>query len=180
MKMKLFIILALITIAYGCAETADGTQSAEDLKEIIKQKEDSLMLFQKQGKVIPNEKRYELIRTLLDFQRTYPKDPYAPECLNKVQMSYSLLGVGFKAVQYSDSLIKNYPKYPGRALVIESQASNYDFFNQPRDTAKVRYYYTLLIEENPKMDKEKKEGILMRLKHLDLTLDQYIEFINKK
>jgi hypothetical protein len=42
---------------------------------------------------------------------------------------------------------------------------------------KVRYYYELLLKENPKLDKDKKEGIEMRLEHLDLNFDEYIDFI---
>ena len=50
----------------------------------------------------------------------------------------------------------------------------------PRDTSKVRYYNELLLKENPKMSKESKEGIEMKLKHLDLNFEEYLDFIVKK
>ena len=53
---------------------------------------------------------------------------------------------------------------------------SYDIFMQPRDTAKVRKYYTMLLNENPKMEKDKAEGIRDRLNHLDMNFDQFIEF----
>ena len=59
-------------------------------------------------------------------------------------------------------------------MILESQASNFDIFYEPRDTSKIRYYYTLLLKENPTMNKDKKQGIEMRLKHLNLTFDEYI------
>jgi hypothetical protein len=70
----------------------------------------------------------------------------------------------------------NYPNYKNRALVLESQGSSFDVFPEIRDTAKVRYYYTLLLKENPKMNREKTKGIKERLQHLNLTFDQYIDF----
>jgi hypothetical protein len=72
--------------------------------------------------------------------------------------------------------LEKFPKYVNRALVLESQGSAYDIFIQPRDTSKVRKYYTMLLEENPKMEKDKAEGIRDRLRHLDMNFDQFIEY----
>ena len=91
-------------------------------------------------------------------------------------MKYSGLNIPERAAQYADTLLLEYPKYPNRAMVLESQGSNYDVFLQPRDTAKIRYYYNLLLKENPKMDKEKRAGIMDRLNHLDMNFDQFIEY----
>ena len=79
-------------------------------------------------------------------------------------------------VKYADTLLASYPAYKNRALVLESQGSSYDVFPEIRDTAKVRYYYKLLMNENPKMNREKINGIKERLQHLNLTFDQYIDF----
>jgi hypothetical protein len=61
-------------------------------------------------------------------------------------------------------------------MVLESQGSSFDIYPSIRDTAKVRYYYSLLLKENPSMNKEKSKGIKERLMHLNMTFDQYIEF----
>jgi hypothetical protein len=183
MKMKFLVFFSLVILIFvsscGSKSKDDVSVQIEELKEIIKQKEDSLSNFQTSNEPIPQKKHYELIESLLKFYRTFPKDKYAPVCLDKVQMSYSGLGVYFKAVEFADTLIERYPKYINRAMVLESQASNFDIFHEPRDTNKVKYYYGLLLKENPKLDKDKKEGILMRLKHLDLTFDEYISTIMK-
>lgn len=176
-KIYIFLI-ALTSLLYSCGGKSD-TLSVESLKEEIKSKEDSLSLLQKDRLPILEKKHYELIESLLRFYYIHPKDPYAPVCLDKVQMSYSGLGVYFKAVHYADTLINNYPKYANRAMVLESQASNYDIFFTPRDTNKVKYYYKLLLKENPKMDQDKKAGFELRLKHLNLNFEEYIQFISK-
>jgi hypothetical protein len=45
----------------------------------------------------------------------------------------------------------------------------------PRDTAKIRKYYNLLLKE-PTITKEKRIDVLARLKHIDMTLFEYIDF----
>ena len=72
--------------------------------------------------------------------------------------------------------VMKYPNYINRALVLESQGSTYDIFLQPRDTSKVRYYYELLLKENPKMEKDKREGIKDRLIHIDMNFDEFINY----
>ena len=152
--------------------------SKEELIEKINYMEDSLKQLTSQLKdikQIPNLTRMELINRLLDFYRNYPEDQFAPECLDKVHMTYSGMGVYIRSVEYADTLLLKYPKYVNRAMVLESQGSSYDIFIQPRDSAKVRYYYELLLKENPKMDKAKRNGIKERLKFNHLNFDQYID-----
>ncbi len=179
MKISVFFWVLLIVIISSCGgrTTKNEKPSVEDLKEIITQKEDSLSQFQKDSKKIPSDKQYDLISSLNDFYLAYPNDKYAPVCLDKIQMSYSGLGVYQKAIEYCDILIKKYPKYINRPMILESQASNFDIFYEPRDTSKVRFYYSLLLKENSKLDKDKKAGVEMRLKHLDLNFNEYIDYI---
>ncbi len=179
MRILFLTPVLFFSILISCTGTDSENNEAEieNLKEIIVQKEDSLSQLQKENKQIPKEKHYELIQSLNDFYLAFPKDKYAPVCLDKIQMSYSGLGVYHRAIEYADILIKKYPKYINRPMILESQASNYDIFQQPRDTLKVRYYYELLLKENSKLNKDKKEGIQMRLQHLNLTFDEYIDFV---
>ena len=39
----------------------------------------------------------------------------------------------------------------------------------------MKLYNNMLLKENPKMDKEKREEIEFRMKHIDLTIDQLID-----
>ena len=179
-KFIFCLLIVLTTFLFSC-NTKDNlaenqNNSKEELKELILQKEDSLMLLQKENVKIPIEKKYELIHTLLNYYDVFPNDKYSPVCLDKVHMKYSGLNIPIRAAQYADTLLNEYPNYINRALVLESQGSTYDIFLQPRDTSKVRYYYELLLKENPKMEKDKREGIKDRLKHLDMNFDEFINY----
>jgi hypothetical protein len=180
-KKYIFFALFLVFSIVSCSEneSKDEKPSKESLKARIKEMEDSIRGLQanlNEIKQIPNLTHFELINRLLDYYHNYPEDPFSAECLDKVHMKYSGLNIPERAAQYADTLLLEYPKYPNRAMVLESQGSNYDVFLQPRDTAKIRYYYNLLLKENPKMDKEKRAGIMDRLNHLDMNFDQFIEY----
>ena len=180
--VSIFVSGSLFFSIYSCGsdpETDNSTPSKQELKTRIKEMEDSLKGLQmriQDIKRIPNLTHFELINRLLDFYHYYPQDPYAAQCLDKVHMKYSGMNIHQRAVQYADTLLDKFPKYENRALVLESQGSAYDIFIQPRDTAKVRKYYTMLLKENPKMEKDKAAGIRDRLLHLDMNFDQFIEY----
>ena len=173
------ICLLVVTACSGDPESVDGKPTKESLKARISEMEDSISHLQNNlaaVKQIPNLTHFELINRLLDFYHYYPDDAYAAECLDKVHMKYSGLNIPVRAAEYADTLLEKYPEYPNRAMVLESQGSTYDIFLQPRDTAKIRYYYELLLKENPNLPKDKKMGIRDRLNHLELNFDEFIEF----
>ncbi len=181
MKISYLVMFLLVftgAAMQSCGGSKDDKTSTpltkEELKSTISEMEDSLKSMQKNGKKIESIHRIELVNRLLAFYKQYPKDDFSAQCLDKTQMIYSTLDAPEYAVAYCDTLLNNYPKYKNRALVLESQGSNYDVFVTPRDSAKVRKYYTLLLEEFPNMDAEKKEGIRKRLMHNDLTFDEYL------
>jgi hypothetical protein len=183
MKTRWFyLVILVIGISYSCSNDKskdDEKPTKEVLIGRIKEMEDSLKGLQANLnaiKQIPNLTHFELINRLLDYYHSYPEDAYAAECLDKVHMKYSGLNIPIRAAQYADTLLNEYPNYINRALVLESQGSTYDIFLQPRDTSKVRYYYELLLKENPKMEKDKREGIKDRLKHLDMNFDEFINY----
>jgi len=179
-KMSVFVFG--LSLMYACGgglnEDGKGSGSRVELKSRIKEMEDSIRDLQAnlpQTKTIPNLTNFELINRLLDYYHAYPEDDYAAECLDKVHMKYAGLNILTRAVQYADTLLEKYPNYINRAMVLESQGSSYEYI-QPRDTSKIRFYYTKLLKENPKMDREKREGLKFRLRHLDLTFEEFIDF----
>ena len=178
MKIALLFFSVLFFTLTSC-NSSGSAESAEGLKDEIKMKEDSLYSFQVENKKVPEDKQRSLLASLVDFHTLYPEDPYAAECLDKVHMLYSGMGNYKRASQYADLILEKYPKYVNRPMIIESQASNFDIFILPRDSVKVKYYYKLLLKENPKLDKDKKEEILMRLKYVSLNFDEYIAFLTK-
>lgn len=181
-KITLLFFTGLLAFVYSCGNDGSGKgekPSKEELIGRIKEMEDSLKGLQANLadiKKIPNLTHFELINRLLDYYHNYPEDQYSAECLDKVHMKYSGMNIHLRAVQYADTLLLKYPKYANRAMVLESQGSTYDIFMQPRDTTKVRYYYEMLLKENPKMDREKRAGIKDRLDHLDMNFDEFIEY----
>jgi tetratricopeptide (TPR) repeat protein len=183
MRLKKYLFISVVAIvAVACSTNSKDEKdkpSKSELKAKIKEMEDSLVQLQSDlstTKQIPNLTHFELINRLLDYYHNYPEDPISAEYLDKVHMKYSGLNIYDQAVKYADTLLMNYPNYKNRALVLESQGSSFDVFPEIRDTAKVRYYYNLLLKENPKMNREKINGIKERLQHLNLTFDQYIDF----
>ena len=152
MKLKKYLVISIVTIvAVACSTSSKDEKvkpSKTELKAKIKEMEDSLVQLQADlttTKQIPNLTHFELINRLLDYYHNYPEDPISAEYLDKVHMKYSGLNIYEQAVKYADTLLASYPAYKNRALVLESQGSSYDVFPEIRDTAKVRYYYKLLM-----------------------------------
>jgi hypothetical protein len=145
------------------------------LKIAIREMEDSLKNLQVNKIPVENLHRLELVNRLLAYYQNYPEDAFSANCLDNAHMVYSGLGAHERSMAYADTLLTKYPKYSNREMILESQGSNYDIFAQPRDTAKVRYYYELLLKEYPMMDAEKREGIKERLKYIHLDFDAYLD-----
>ena len=119
----------------------------------------------------------ELINRHIAYFKAYPEDDFSAECLDKVHMIYSGMGAYQKSASFADSLLEKFPKYAGRSLILQSQASNYDIFLVPRDTTKVRVYYDMLLG-GESLDMEvwrEREAIELRLKFLHLDFDRYID-----
>jgi len=168
-----FYIIALLFI--GCSSSAqDPVQARTEITEL----EDSISTISMKlelGEKMDTSMINRLKGKLVAFYQTFPENEYAPEYLDKLHM----LAIGERdyetGMRYADTLIKNYKGYINRPMIIESMANAYDMFIQPRDISKVKQYNNMLLKENPKMDKEKREEIEFRMKHIDLTIDQLID-----
>jgi len=175
----------MVCLAAGlCLQSCGGNSNEKDkavpklskseLKASLTQMEDSLRMMQKNGVKIESLHQIEYINRHLDYYRAYPEDKYSPVCLDKVQWMFLNLQAPQYSIDYSDTILEMYPKYKNRAGVLESQGATYDAIVEPRDSAMVRKYYTMLLDENPSMDKEKREGIRKRLKNNHLSFDEWI------
>lgn len=178
MKYSFLIFVALIIAACGGEETKTGTPSQQEMKTAINQMNDSLQLMfddVMNGKLdkVPSLAIYETVNRYLAYYHAFPKDAYAAECLDRVHQLYLQEKVYDLSVQYGDTLLQKYPDYKGRANIYLSLGSTYDVML--RDTAKVRLYYSKLLNEFPKLPSETKDMVAFRLKHLDKTFDQMIE-----
>lgn len=180
MKHIKYVIIGFIGIVlFACGNEAekDSGVSREVLKKSISEMEDSIRTLQKNAgaMAIPSLTNIELINRLTLYYRYYPIDPYSADCLFKVHIKYSDLGAYQKSVDYGDTILREFPDFKNRDFIMESIASSYDVFISPRDTAQVRKYYTMLLNE-ANVPSRKKGDIRKRLAHLDLSLFEYAEY----
>lgn len=175
---NIFIVISICSFLASCSQSSKEKSelTIEDYKAKIVAYEDSIVSFQKQQKNAPIYLKDSLIGSLLSFYKLFPKDKSAAKCLDKIQMFYSGEGKIQWSIAYADTLIQKFPKYENRALILESQAANYDMFVNPRDTNKVKQYFSMLLNENPSMDKEKRKGVELRLHNLGMTFEEFIDY----
>jgi tetratricopeptide (TPR) repeat protein len=185
--MNKFIFFTLLTLVLIACNSKEEKQVAEKpTKEVLKSKidemDDSLQVLYQEimkdpTKKIPSLAIYNTINKYKDFYENYPKDPFAPVCLDKIQQLYLQEKVYVKSLEFTDILLKEYPAYKDKALVLLNAGSTCEILN---DRKKMKKYYTQLLEEYPKIDKDTKEMVEFRLKHIDLTFDQLIELQSKE
>ena len=131
-SIKIIItLLALFTIA-SCGNDTQNKLSPEQLK--VQELESKIMELSK-GEYSVKEmdsSRVELIEALNTLYEADISDSVSAQTLDKMQLAYSAMHDYVNAAHISDTLINNYPDYPNRELVLESQANNYDMFIIPR------------------------------------------------
>jgi outer membrane protein assembly factor BamD (BamD/ComL family) len=175
MKSIIFLSTLSLLFLFSCGNPTEQKSKKEDWRERITSYEDSLANLQKdpqKAAQITSLAQIELINRLKAYNKAFPKDTFSADCLFKIHMIYEQLRAPREARAYGDTLLERFPDYKNRLLVIESLGSSYDI-NAPRDTAMVRKYYNLLLQE-PKIPTQKKKDIKARLARLDLTFEDYI------
>lgn len=179
-KITLFIVLSILIFACKSNENKDNTKekaTAKELKSEINKMNDSLKviyadIMKDPSKEIPSLTIIATINSYLEFYRNYPQDPFAPECLDKVQQLYLQDKTYEMSLAYTDTLLKKYPHYKEKATLLLNAGSSCEMTNE---RSRMKKYYTQLLKEFPKLDKETKEMVEFRLKHIDLSFDQLIE-----
>ena len=177
-----FLISSLWLVSCSSNEqnkvSSETANSPKSMKEGILQMEDSIAKLDpsKTSPAAYNLSQIELINRLEAYCKLYPKDAYSADCLFKLHMIYSGLNAQRKSVAYGDSLLRNFPNYANRTLLLESMASAYDMFITPRDTASVRKYYLQLLNDD-RYPSSKKRDIKERLKFLHLS---WMDFATRK
>jgi tetratricopeptide (TPR) repeat protein len=165
--MRALLILLLVFAVVSCASDS----GADDLKAKISEIETKLS---EQSSNNVEVDRTKLIKSLKSFYQKYPENEFAANCLNKLHLIHSADRDYETAAAYADTLLEKYPKFPERAIVLESQYNAYDMFIKPRNKEKVKKYLKMLLEENPDMDAEQRKDFEYRLKYIDLTIEQLI------
>ena len=174
-----FVSLMLLSVVYSCKDSKDTSSETkpltkESLRASIQEMEDSVSHSSNAtaSGASFNLSQLELINRLTLYYRIYPEDPFSADCLFKVQMLYSGLNAHRKSIAYGDTILRKFPSYKNKHLVIESNVAALDVFLEPRDTAMIRTYYTMLLSDN-EYPKTKKAEINRRLKFLHLSIFDY-------
>lgn len=114
----------------------------------------------------------------LSITHRFPKSEEAPKYMDKAHIIFASANLHQRSVITGDSLILMYPMYKNRPMVLESLAGAYDVFVIPRQKNMVKKYYEMLLKEDTKMSDEQRKQIEDRLKHVDLTFEEYISKSN--
>jgi len=183
MKTNLFSILLIGHITSLLFFSCSNNKETTNIHTIIEYYEDTINQWGG-GQGMPNDRiefadRY--ISMLLKAYNEDPKHAKTPEYLDRVHMWYSTKGDAQNSAKWAEYVIEYFPKYENRQMLIESLATIYDNEIVPRDSTKVRYYYTQLLREFPSINKTDKISIRKRLKYNHLSLEEYIiQEINNK
>lgn len=176
--LKIIFLVAVSTFALiQCQSNKKEKLSQDFLKERITKMDDSLKgLYQKMmnnpSAKIPSSAIYETVNRYLEYYRNYPKDSYSATCLDKVQQLYLQEKEYKKSLNYTDTLLWKYPKYKKRASLLLNAGATCDVIN---DRVNVKKYYSMLLKENPHLNKETKEMVEFRLEHINLSFDELVK-----
>lgn len=165
--MRALLILLVVFSVVSCA----SDKGADELRTKISEIETKLS---EESSSNVEVDRTELVKSLKSFYQKYPENEFAANCLNKLHLIHSADRDYKTAAAYADTLLEKYPKFPERAIVLESQYNTYDMFIKPRNKEKAKKYLQMLLDENPDMDAEQRKDFEYRLKYIDLTIEQLI------
>lgn len=183
-NILLILIVGLVLASCGNKpkEKKSDIPTKDFLKSEIVEINDSLKVLYKDlmenpGYKFPTLAVNEAVFRHLQYYRYYPKDDYAAICLDKVQQLYLQEKAYELSLNYTDTLLTKYPNYKNRATLLLNAGSTGEIL---QDTSIIRKYYSQLLSEFPNLEKETKEMVSFRLKHLNLTFDQLIDLQIKK
>jgi hypothetical protein len=185
--MKKIAILIFVLTIVGCSNDQPITKPTKksksgnlkvDLWDDVKEAEDSLYNKKNTNKA-KNIHYMTYFSKLTEFYKKFPADPKADSCLFAICSTETGFPIGHAKhiaiqEQYGDTLILKYPKSKFRKMTIQNLIYMYDQSTKSRSTAKLNYYYKLLLAESITTADEKKE-IEARLK----TIDEPINFKKK-
>lgn len=184
MLKKLVFTFSLLATLVACNNSQEDKNNAkedlsiEGLKASIQEMDDTLMMLMKESVKtssyeIEVKPYYEAINRNKDFYFNYPNDPYAETALSKIAALYLQINVEGESVQWRDTLLAKFPNTKDKIGLLELQMSYYDYNDYTPE--KIRYYANqLLAIEN--LPEEKREQYEFRLKHIDKTFEELIEF----
>jgi hypothetical protein len=177
MKYILFSFLFLGLVSCG----NDKPDTKEEFVAEFKTFEDSLMQNSDTQQGLTDQKTgLAYAEKCLEIAHKFPKDEDAPKYMDKAHMILAGLSLHARSAAIADTIIMNYPMYKNRPMVLQSAAATYDMLILPRKKEKVKKYYEMLLKEVPDMPKEEKQQIEFRLRHNDLSFDEFLKLPQEK
>jgi len=192
---RIFYLL-LFSILFSCTNSkqedvsttgeikTNNLPSKKDLPTLlkrVKELEDSIMqeVNKNPSKPISSFVFLDLINRLKDVTNNFPKEVETASCLFKLHMKYGEMK-GFKeSIAYGDTLLKRFPEFKDRDLILQSIATTYDISIKPRNPEKVSEYLKLLLSSETLPENEKTE-IKTRLKFIHLDVITYSTKVNQR
>ena len=168
--MKILIPFAVILLTVACSgrKLTEKQQQETALRKMV-QYEDSVKMLSSNPDIA-----VQYSDKCLDFYRRFPDSKEAPKYLDRAHMILTSAGMNQRAVLYADTLIRRYPKYENRPMVLLSLATAYDMFLVPRNKQQAEKYYRMWLEENPQAPAEQRSDIEHRLKYINLSYDEML------
>lgn len=178
--IRLILIVATCGFLASCSQKEPKSES--DFIEYLTTTEDSIKVIgdTATSNVLINQISTRFVNKSRLMFKNFPKAKRTPEFLDKSHMLLSVSGKMKESMNLADTIIRFFPNYVNRPMILESQAVAYDMSVYPRDSIMVRKYYTMLLNENPDLDKEKRKDIENRLKQNDVSLDTYIQRLTQE
>lgn len=168
--MKILIPFALLVLAAACSERKlSETQRKEIALRKMEHYEDSVKMLSSNPDVA-----VQYADKCLEIYRSFPHSKEAPKYLDRAHMILTSAGMSQRAVLYADTLIRRYPNYNNRPMVLMSLATAYDMFLVPRNKQKAEKYYKMWLEENPKAPADQRSDVKYRLQYIDLSYDEML------
>lgn len=168
--MRILIPFALLLLATACSgrRLSEKQQEEMALRKMIQYEDSVKMLTSKPDVAV------QYADKCLDFYHRFPESKEAPKYLDRAHMILTSAGMNQRAVLYADTLIRRYPKYDNRPMVLLSLATSYDLFLVPRNKQLAEKYYRMWLEENPKAPADQRDDVEYRLKYIDLSYDEML------
>lgn len=178
MKKVIIFTLLLGVVLVSCGEKTEKGDALELLSKEIVELEDSLSklsaMSNAQGKQMNNLVRQQLIEKMKIAYQNYPEAKQAPNYLAKIHLSYSAVGANEMAALYADTLIKKYPDFPDRRIIVESLI-HYYMEKKPYDSQKVKDLLLLVLNDKKSdLTKEQLADYQFHLENVELTSEELI------
>lgn len=156
--MRYLFVIALLVGMVACSnEPKEVTETT--VIDSVKAFEDSLKSISVDVNALTDQKiGVAYAEKCLEVYHRFPKSKEAPKYLDKAHIIFASLGMHGRSVALADTLIMKYPAYENRPMVLESLATAYDIYLQPRKKRKSGKILPIAAERESEFAQREKRG----------------------